>query len=295
MIRPVFTATYAKALLKRWKQVVTAILSVLGFVWMSVEILTFFLGKSFRASLLDAGWLLFLATSILGVILALPKLKLTMKHLTDSDLKITIQAKDIFNTNGLIVVPTNTEFDMILNGIAVEASSVMGALIRNEYSSNAKHLQSDVNDALKKNGEKRKSSYPPGTCLKIVHGAKTFIILATDPLNANRRSQGDYLTGDIALSALWKYLGDNADRTTIAIPLIGTGRSRIANLSRMHAVKRIVKSFLISSSERAFCDHLLICIQPRDFTDHYFDLNTVKIWAYSVAEYQREARSASQS
>jgi len=132
----------------------------------------------------------------------------------------------------------------------------------------------------------------PGTAITIKHGDQKYIVLAVDPLNSSGRSQGSYSSGMEALEGLWKYLGNKSDKTSVALPLLGTGRARVANLCRAHATKRILKSFASATSVKAFCNELAIYIHPDDFVKNSWSLDETEEFASHIAAYQREATLA---
>ena len=64
--------------------------------------------------------------------------------------------------------------------------------------------------------------------------------------------------------------GNRGNLEDVAIPLIGTGRAGIRNVTREKVVKEIINSFMESSKQRKVTENLIICVHP-------FDLGK-KIW-----------------
>ena len=274
---------------RAWPRIGTALFAALGMVWTLVK-LTVFLGNDRVDAVCESGLPYVLVPVVLiAVFRALPSTRVRATTSLGGDVSVGVSAMNVLDARGIIVVPTNTRFDMVLGGVVKTADSVMGSLVREVYGEDDVQFQKEVDEALAAQADhgrgRRLEEYPPGTCVQLKKGDRRYVLLATDALSRHGRSQGTYETGMKAMDDLWVYLGRHADRDHVAIPLLGTGRSRVANLSREHAVKRIIRSFLEAIDSKSFCKSLTICIYPDDFLERFFDLNSARQFAEEEAAF----------
>lgn len=110
------------------------------------------------------------------------------------------------------------------------------------------------------------NQYPIGTVARISYGRKRAYFLAEADIN----EEGIPINTDasnivLALVSLWDYLIEHGNQEYYSIPLLGTGRAGVGNLSREDIIKEIVLSFIMASKDKKITENLIICIHPCDF------------------------------
>lgn len=209
------------------------------------------------------------------------------------DVSIELVVGDIFNEHGCLVVPTNCAFDASLLGRVARAASVQGALLREYYSNKPEHLQNDIGTALAgiepSTGTtlvagRELATYEIGTAISLSQKGTDFCLLATTRLNDHGAATAD--VGDLytALSRLWFYLSNKGEKATVVVPVLGTGQGRLP-IERDRVVRAIIRSFLASCSERAYCDRLVIVLHPKDVRRHGVDVEALSKFLAFSCEY----------
>jgi len=105
--------------------------------------------------------------------------------------------------------------------------------------------------------------YPIGTVARVRSHGRTFYYVAMARLNDNGTAGSTVREVEDALSTLWAFITEFGELKEIAIPIVGTGRGRIA-FPRKKMVERIAQSFADASREIIFSNHLSIVVRPED-------------------------------
>ena len=254
----------------KWINVAKSIFSVLGALWLIIEVLAFFNKDEFSEGLKSIWWL-FLIIGIVWVIYEnWPKQKYSYQ-VKGKDVSITLQIGDIFKIQGALILPVNNKFDVDNKGIIKKSSSILRHFIKNTYKDVTAHLDTDINNQISDNPnwyEKFYLSTEPrlfkiGTVVPIFREERQYYLLSNSTLNEQNRSKCTEDDLQNSLIELWAYLSQCGSKDNLVIPIIGTGRGRI-NLTREEVIKEIVLSFLVSLSVETYCEQLTICIHPAD-------------------------------
>jgi hypothetical protein len=96
-------------------------------------------------------------------------------------------------------------------------------------------------------------------------------------MNENGNAYSDIRILDEALEKLWVNMMAKAEFGDVAMPLMGSGRGRIA-MPRKKIIERIAQSFADASSERIFSNKLTIVVSPGDASK--FSLNLFQVRDY---------------
>lgn len=176
--------------------------------------------------------------------------------------EILIKVGNIFNEEGLKVIPVNEYFDTLVDGkdIIISSSSLHGMYVKKyEKNNNLEELDNKIDEALKeysyeenknrKHGKKKK--YEIGTT--VVLGE--FILTALTKFDNNNEaslSMQEYL---IFLNKFWNEINRVHNGRIINVPIIGSGMSRINPvLSNQEYLEQIIWSLktstLITSKSR---------------------------------------------
>lgn len=246
--------------------------SVLGFATIFTTLLEFFPSLSPVAAAVKSGWGLFavvVASLIYTLVLNWPRKSFIFK-VANRDTSLELRIGDIMRHQGSIVVPTNTDFDLQLNGNAKAAKSVQSAVVQRYFGSNSGALTRKINQELKKSlydVQRAGTAYKVGTTVSVpCEGApdRVFYFVA----NSHRNSVGSRVEAreaDLApaLSGLWSHISEHGAKGEIAIPLLGTGQGRL-HMSREDVFKEIARSFVASCAGKTYCNKLTIYIRQED-------------------------------
>ena len=82
---------------------------------------------------------------------------------------------------------------------------------------------------------------------------------------------------DEALEGLWSNMARKGELGDVIMPLMGTGRGRVA-IPRKKIIERIAQSFADASQEQVFSNKLSIIVRPEDASK--FSLNLFQVRDY---------------
>ena len=123
----------------------------------------------------------------------------------------------------------------------------------------------------------KKKQYPIGTVARVSAHGKNFYLVAMSHMDENRNASSDLKMIDEALEKLWVNLASKAEIGDIVMPLMGTGRGRVA-YPRKKMIERIAQSFTDACNQRAFSNKLIIVVRPEDASK--FSLNLFQVRDY---------------
>lgn len=171
----------------------------------------------------------------LGIAIAIswPRSKIRIR-ITDT-INLNIYYDDLFQQNGIIIIPVNEYFDTIVDGQIISSSTVHGQFIKRIFGGNTGELQSLIKKELEKYEMKeivyRNGSncgkYPLGTTISVSKDGKDYFLVALtrfDNFNKAESFNNDY---QVSLKSLLDYIHNNSQGKNINIPLIGAGQSGV--------------------------------------------------------------------
>lgn len=213
--------------------------------------------------------------------------------LRDRDVHVGFRVADALAINGALVVPTNTTFDMDIDGRMLDARSVQGALLRDRYKRRVEHLDHDISAALRgvphvvlPEGSKpgKLLKYPIGTVAHVKHDNRHYYFLAISDINGDGRAAGSAASVQDSLPILWNDIRRRGERSDIVVPLLGTGHAR-TNLDRRSVAQMIVRSFVAATAESTFSERLTLSIHPTDAESSVLDLENLRNFVYAACEH----------
>lgn len=255
--------------------------AVLGAVWLLFEMMAFF--KAFDSTILPSYsfFILIFISIVIVICTRRPISRITYKH-SSQDLKIEVRIGDLFSVDGQKVISTNTTFDTdIANGV-IAANSLQGQFTNKYYPQQIQVLDQKLDQDLasipstpyqKVKGKEKK--YPMGTTVRIDIASEIFYLLAMSDLNYNNTAQTTLENVLTSTEELWNFIISKGENEPIVLPLIGTGRGRIAT-NRKRLIARIAQSFTKASEQNIFCNKLIIVIHPNDAENFNINLFEVK-------------------
>ena len=175
-----------------------------------------------------------------------------------TDIKITLKMGNIFNTNGNVIVPVNTNFDTSIHDGLVNEHSMQGQFQNKYFRNNVTGLDLQIAKALNttpytdstdKTIGKTKL-YPIGTACKINTGTRSAYFFAAADISDDGRLNINSSEIHHALISLWESINNGRVGETILIPLIWTGSPEISGVNRDSIIKEILYSFVLFSKKK---------------------------------------------
>ena len=254
-----------------------SIMSSFGVLWMCVEAVDYFFnGSSWVDWLRSNWWVFFTAGLFIGVGRTLRPIG---ARISNTDMRVQIRIGNIFSKRfpGAVVVGSNATFDTSIEHGEISKRSVQGQFTARYFGSTVSDLDLGIDAALKgtrpsqehTNATKpfgKMAEYRLGTVAKVIGGDRTGYLVAISRLNANKVAESDVNEYQDALSMMWEEIRSRGTQEDILCPVLGTGLSRLP-LSRMDAIRIIVRSFVAAASEGKLAGALTVVVQPQDVKD----------------------------
>jgi hypothetical protein len=274
--------------IETYKVFATSILSVFGSLWLILEILSFFASNSVQP--VKDQWALFL---IVGVSISLFLTRPRLRHeviIINTDVKIEIVADNFFKQTGDYVIGTNTTFDTSMHENYIHPRSIQGQFTKKYYASES-HLDLDINKSL--NGivsttiEKVKgknNKFPIGTVAKVKTRDNYAYLVAIAHIHEKENTVSSIEELKTSFAELWTYIQNHGEYDKLVIPILGSGFARVS-VTREYLAQEIVRSFVAAISDRKFCEHLVIVVNPKDVLEKKIDLQSVFDFLTYIGKY----------
>ncbi|OBU24830.1 hypothetical protein C0Z01_20825 [Photobacterium kishitanii] len=147
---------------------------------------------------------------------------------------LNIKYGDIFDQEGVIVIPCNNYFDTIVNNEIISIETLHGEFIEKYFKDDIPFLDKQISEQTKdipfiineKRTQGKKESYPLGTCIKVKNkNNKEFILFSLTNFNEENRARVTNLEYQEVMIKLLDYIENKSQGSKISIPLAGTGHS----------------------------------------------------------------------
>lgn len=186
----------------------------------------------------------------IALFLSLPRPKININVSNKIDLNIYFD--DLFNQNGIIVIPVNEYFDTVVDEKIISSTSVHGQFIKRIFGGNIEDLVSQINKELELHKEKEIIERPRGNCKKYDLGTtisvnkdgKDYFLVAFTRFNDNNKAESFNVEYQRTLNSLLNFIHSNSQGKNINIPLIGAGQSGI-NLTKQKLLEYLLFSIQI--------------------------------------------------
>lgn len=226
-------------------------------------------------------WLAVIAAPavIIGLWRCLPRNHVEMKiPSSDSSLKITFG--DIFDREGVIVIPVNEYFDGQL-GNHVSKKSLHGQFIKNLLDGQSQlfyRLISEDLESVQSETVPRKSGrnikYPIGTVARADINGRRFILAALSRTDtATLKSSATVHDLWDCMNGIWQGARNFSNGENVNVPLIGSGLSRVG-LPQRNLIDIIMTSLLYCTKEQKIADNVTLVLP--DILKEEIDLVAIK-------------------
>lgn len=200
------------------------------------------------------------------------------------DFAVEVLIGDLFKIPGEVIISTSSTFDTDMSSGLIAVTSLQGQLATNYFNGQTTEIDRQIEVSLLREqftiNEKRpgkKQEYPIGTVARVSSSSKNFYLVAMSHMDENGNASSDLKMIDEALEKLWANLASKAEIGDIVMPLMGTGRGRVA-YPRKKMIERIAQSFADACNQRAFSNKLIIVVRPEDASK--FSLNLFQVRDY---------------
>lgn len=224
-----------------------------------------------------SGWVfpVFIMTSILISVSTRRPIVSTLLDMPNLDSRIEVRIGDIFDVDGAVMISSNVEFESDVAGGKIASTSLQGQFTGRYFTGN----QNDLVEAIKNQFGTLEPPFPMGTTIPVTTHGKTFYFTAMSTFNETGNAYTTPEDLKSALDGLWDYVRNTGELQELAVPLIGTGRGRVA-LTRRKIITMIAESFAEASKLGPITDHLVIVIRPEDASKFKVNLYDVKDHLY---------------
>lgn len=237
-----------------------------------------FVGQFFPRSFPDPGTVMVVSVAVclmwgLGRARPVPRVEQLFRR---PDMTVVVEVGDVFDQPAHLVVGFCDTFDTAsLGGEVINGGSVQGQLPDRRYGGDVQRLDAELTVALApvaplaREDRDRKplgklDRYPLGTVA--VLGARPRLVFAV----AYSRIGNDCVAASsvedlwFGLSRLWDALHRHAQLERVAMPLVGSGLSRLDHLDQDSLLRLILMSFIARSREGSVCRELRVVVRPAD-------------------------------
>ncbi len=258
-------------------------LAIVGAIWTFMEILDFLSIYQQAQYNKFAIFPIILVAIVIVVVTRRPVSRITYR-VPGRDYTFEVKIGDLFKESGDVVISSNTTFDTNIASGLIASDSLQGQLAINVFQSNTEEIDKQLDAGLKnvpyedRTDAKGKSrEYALGTVAKVSVPGKNYYFVAMSRLNEHGTAQSTVRGVEDALDGIWKFVADQGELRTLVLPLMGTGRGRLA-IPRKKMIERIAQSFADASKDKVFSSRLVIVVRPEDA--ERFALNLFEVRDY---------------
>jgi Domain of unknown function (DUF6430)/Bacterial transcriptional activator domain len=190
--------------------------------------------------------------------------------------EITVRVGDLLEQDDAhLIVGFGDTFETNVRGnLIVSRSSLNGQLVQRFYDEDGRRLGREIAAALrgtpstvehraaKPHGNRRR--YQNGTVAVLNHADRHIFALTYSTVHADNRATSNPDQLREALLRLWPVVERRGQRRPVALGILGSGLSRVDELSRLALIELIVRSYLSYQMYAKASDELRIVVQPKE-------------------------------
>lgn len=257
--------------------------AVVGILYLCVDLADAFnIYKKDRHSFY--GLIILVVLALLYVLSTRRPVSRVIYKIPQKDFAIEVMIGDLFKVPGEVIISTSSTFDTDMSSGLIAVTSLQGQLATNYFNGQTEEIDRQIEVSLSQeeftiNNKRpgKTKQYPIGTVARVSAHGKNFYLVAMSHMEENRNASSDLKIIDEALEKLWVNLASKAEIGDIVMPLMGTGRGRVA-YPRKKMIERIAQSFTDACNQRAFSNKLIIVVRPEDASK--FSLNLFQVRDY---------------
>lgn len=191
-------------------------------------------------------------------------------------MSVTVGPGDLFDESAHLVVGFSDTFDTdVRDGVVISGTSVQGQLLERRYDGDLRRLDDELDAALgatvpvarETRADKpygKLDRYPVGTVAVLGSRPRLVFGVAHSRLGNDcvARSSTEELW--LSLGRVWDAVYRHGQLDRVAVPLIGSGLSRLHGLDEESLLRLILLSFITHSRERVICRELRVVLRPAE-------------------------------
>ncbi len=241
--------------MRKFKNIIKSLLIAIGALSSFVTILWALFSTSLSPVVSKCPWIFLFSFLIIGLVYALftNRKKSTIKLKLSEKVKATVCFGDIFDAEGIIVIPVNEYFDTIVDDKIVSSKTIHGMFIKNYFGGNEANLKKQIKNSLssyeplevnsiRQSGNKKR--YQLGTVCEVKAENKIYYLVALTRFNENHRAEVKNSEYQRVLCDLFSFIEQNSQGRIINVPLIGAGHSGV-NLSKQKLLEFLLFSIAL--------------------------------------------------
>jgi hypothetical protein len=242
----------------------------------------------------------FLIILIGSMIYAFVSTKKTLNYtatIKDTGIKVSLSIGSLFlaKTNSF-VISTNTTFDTKMDNEFISRTSVQGQFQLKYFKNNLQSLDRLLAEGLEgvlSVHINRKTSkceqYPVGTVSKVNYKKKHYYFTAIADVNEEGQTVNTSIENvKKCMLGTWESISQKGHIEDLAIPVIGTGRAGIPNLSIEKAIMEMIYSIVDYSRSKKISNHFYIRIHPSDIKKNNIDMDKLNDFLQCMCNYREE-------
>jgi hypothetical protein len=272
------------------RKAVSDFLAAVGALWLLTEV-AFFANIEAPTAWLRQHWWVYAFAGVGWMMWeSRPRLSFSCT-LKNRDVTIGVRVGNVLAGQDAIVVGCNTTFDTDVASGLISKRSLQGQFTARYYTDTS-HLDTDISRALTNTSSLMAAQEKPGkraifsigTTVKIRVSDRTAYLCAFATMNncGNTSATLDELKQ--ALPQLWEYIADAGDHGDVAVPILGSGFSRIG-ANREVLIREILRSFIAACSSQRPCSALTVVIHPADYYKYELDLEELGRFVAHLCKY----------
>ena len=169
--------------------------------------------------------------------------------------KANVFFSDIFQCEGITVIPVNDYFDTLVDDNVVSSNTLHGKFIKNVFGGNEANLREQIESGLSNvvpidTNSNRKiennKRYRLGTVCEVKNEGKVFYLVALTRFNENHRAEITNAEYQDVLCRLFEFIEQKSQGRKLNIPLIGAGHSGV-RFSKQKLLEFLLFSIALSN------------------------------------------------
>jgi hypothetical protein len=218
---------------------------------------------------------------IYGTVASWPKS--IQQEFKSPNMTIRVVRGDLFDQPAHLVIGMCTTFDTAVP-VIISETSVQGQFLQRVFKGDVGELDRQLNDALvdvtpvgsiDKPG--KQVQYAVGEVATLLGEGVCYFCVAYTEMNVKNEARGT--VGGIfdSLESLWRAVSAHGNGKVVAIPVIGGGQARVAQiLPAQDSIRLMILSFVFASRHERVCNGLDIVVRAED----YEKLDVLEIQAF---------------
>ncbi|WP_321004115.1 macro domain-containing protein [Eisenbergiella porci] len=281
----------------RFMKMAEKFFSVWGFICATYEIEDIALSTTIVKDILRNNFLMILIGSAIYAFISTKKVLNYTATIKDTGIKVSLSIGSLFWAKAnSFVISTNTTFDTRMDNEFISETSVQGQFQLKYFKNNLQSLDKLLDEGLEgvlpihlNRKVSKCDQYPVGTVSKVNYKKKHYYFTAIADINEKGKTVNTSVENvKKCLLGTWEFISQKGHVEDLAIPVIGTGRAGIPNLSIEKAIMEMIYSIVDYSRTKKISNHFYIRIHPSDIKKNSIDMGELNVFLQCMCNYRQE-------